>query len=689
MFVDEEFELAYWDRFWELRRSMLATSEFFDRIDRHAAELQGDMGEPNALTRNFDEWDILGTNIWPNPDGWGDRTTYEDETDWMKDWFEDRLDWIETQSRGTNGLAQPPEFNQFGGEVANGFQLTMTEPNGWGGTGIYYTLDGRDPRVSRNSEVTIVDEGAACEVLVPTIENGGDLLTVAQWANPASPPNSAEWMSGRQGVGYERSSGNRYDPFFHFDIEAEMAGVSKSCYIRIPFTISTQAELDALTGLTLKMRYDDSFVAYLNGVEIVREENAPDPLLYDSGAEGGHEDDEAVEYVEFPATSGLAQLEVGLNVLAIHGLNESSISSDALWSCLLKGKTGVINSPSATAQIYSGPISLSGSTEVLARVYDGSRWSPLSQGSFFVNTIPADHDNLVVSEFDYRPAEPSAGEIAGGYDSRGDFEYLELMNSHAVSSISLEGVEFVDGVTFAGFDQNLPASALALAPGGRVLLVKNEAAFRLRYPDFTGVIAGEFSGSLRNEGEQIVIHDAQGGVIQDFTYLADFPWPESAGDGQGFALVLIDPQSNPNHDDPLSWRASVEVGGSPGGDDTVPFSGDPDADDDGDGLAALMEYALGSSDSTPNDPPSLYLGLVEFEDENHLQVSVPSNLRAVGIQVALESSDDLLVWNPATGLTAVSETNQGDGTSIRLYRSNLPISSGQGQEFFRIKVELN
>ena len=34
--------------------------------------------------------------------------------------------------------------------------------------------------------------------------------------------------------------------------------------------ISSQEELDAIQSLTLRIRYDDSFVAYLNGAEIVR-----------------------------------------------------------------------------------------------------------------------------------------------------------------------------------------------------------------------------------------------------------------------------------------------------------------------------------------------------------------------------------------------------------------------------------
>ena len=685
MFVDEEFELAYWDRFWELRRGMLSDSGLAARIDRHTGELEGGSGSPNALTRNFDEWDILGTNVWPNPDGWDDRTTHEDEVDWMKNWLEERLDWMETQSRGTDGLAEPPVFSQFGGEVANGFQLAMTESNGWGGAQIYYTLDGQDPRVSVNSAVTLIAGNAACEVLVPTVENGGDLLTVSQWTNPSSPPNATEWLSGQQGVGYERSTSNLYDPFFNLDIEAEMAGVNETCYIRIPFAISSQAEIDALTGLTLKMRYDDSFVAYLNGVEIVREANAPDPLEFNSGAVDDHDDDDALEYVDFTAVAGLAELKVGQNVLAIHGLNDSLFSTDALWSCILKGSAGAVNTPSATAQVYSGAVALSGSSEVLARVYDGVKWSPLSQGSFFVNTLPADSNNLVISEFDYRPAEPTAAEIAVGFESRGDFEYVELMNVHSTNSITLEGVSFVDGVTFLGFDGNLPVDALVVPPGGKVLLVKNEAAFRFRHLGFNGVIAGEFSGSLKNEGEQVTLHDALGAVIKDFTYSSQFPWPESTGDGRGYALVLIDPLSNPNHDDPLSWRSSVEIGGSPGGSDTLLFVGDPEADSDGDGLTALIEYAIGSSDAVPNDGSPLNVSLVE----DHLQVDVPVNLSAVGIEVILESSNNLVDWAPSQGLTPISATNNGDGTMTRILRSSQPISSRGGQEFFRLRVELS
>ncbi len=55
------------------------------------------------------------------------------------------------------------------------------------------------------------------------------------------------------------------------DTQAQMYGSGKnnSCYIRIPFTVDASV-LSRISKLTLKMRYDDGFVAYLNGKEVAR-----------------------------------------------------------------------------------------------------------------------------------------------------------------------------------------------------------------------------------------------------------------------------------------------------------------------------------------------------------------------------------------------------------------------------------
>ena len=685
LFQDTQFDLEYWDRFWELRRSLLTTSNMMAVIDRHDAELDGDSGTPNAVTRNFDKWNILGKYVWPNASGSGSRTTHQLEINWMKQWLTQRLPWMETQSRGTSGLAQPPGFNQYGGNVNTGFDLTMTEPNGWGGSQIYYTLDGSDPRLGPSPSVTLIGEDASCEVLVPTTTNGGSTLTVNQWATPAAPPNIGNWTTGTQGVGYERSSNNLYDPYFNLNIEAEMASVSATCYIRIPFTITSQADLDALEQLTLKMRYDDSFVAYLNGIEVVREANAPATLTYTSGADGAHSDNAAINYINFPASGGTSHLQVGQNMLAIHGLNRGQGSSDALWSCILEGSQGSVNDISPAAQIYSSSLDLESSIDVMARVYDGSKWSPLSQANFVVNAEPATINNLVISEIHYRPAEPTPEEQAEGFLSRGDFEYLELLNIDPVNTISLEGIKFSNGITFEGFDGSLPVNARILSPGQRVILVKNQAAFEFRHD--SAIIAGQYNGSLRNEGEQIVLRDAGGMAIRDFIYDVTFPWPEAAGDGSGFSLVLKDPLSNPHHADPLSWRSSVDVNGSPGDDDSQPFTAAPSTDQDGDGYNAFLEYAMGTSDGSNTSIPALQLGneAIAGGGTEHLAIEFRINLAAVGISYTLQTSADLSDWD-AANLIHLSTTNNGDGTATLKYQSTTPTNELSGKNFYRIQI---
>ncbi len=53
-----------------------------------------------------------------------------------------------------------------------------------------------------------------------------------------------------------------------------MRGINATAYIRIPFTAVNPTSYESLV---LKMRYDDGFVAYLNGVQVARR-NAPSNL---------------------------------------------------------------------------------------------------------------------------------------------------------------------------------------------------------------------------------------------------------------------------------------------------------------------------------------------------------------------------------------------------------------------------
>ncbi len=81
--------------------------------------------------------------------------------------------------------------------------------------------------------------------------------------------------------------------------------------------------------LTLRMKYDDGFVAYLNGQEIGRV-NAPGVLEWDSHATRSASDADALGFSEIDVTPFAQLLVPGANVLAIQGLNSSNNSSEFL-----------------------------------------------------------------------------------------------------------------------------------------------------------------------------------------------------------------------------------------------------------------------------------------------------------------------------------------------------------------------
>ena len=156
-----------------------------------------------------------------------------------------------------------------------------------------------------------------------------------------------------------------------------------------------------------------------------------------------------------------------------------------------------------------------------------------------MDVVPADASNLRMTEIHYHPADPSAAEMAAGFDTGDDFEFLELLNisSHTVdlSQVQLQQVEIngqQDGVDFHFAEGDITQ----LGPGQRLLVVEDLAAFQLRYGDDLPV-AGQWSGRLRNSGEQLTLI-AGTDIVQQFSY--DDAWyPQT--DGQGASLEIIDP----------------------------------------------------------------------------------------------------------------------------------------------------
>ncbi len=98
-------------------------------------------------------------------------------------------------------------------------------------------------------------------------------------------------------------------------------------------------------------------------------------------------------------------------------------------------------------------------------------------------------------------------------------------------------------------------------PGQRVLVVKNSAAFATRYNTAGLTILGQYTGTLSDSSDSVVLLDSSNQIIDQLNYSDSTPWPARA-DGAGSTLELIG--ASVASSDPVNWRASYEFGGTPG-----------------------------------------------------------------------------------------------------------------------------
>lgn len=167
---------------------------------------------------------------------------------------------------------------------------------------------------------------------------------------------------------------------------------------------------------------------------------------------------------------------------------------------------------------------------------DDETVSDVSDAAFAI-TAPAIPGELVITEIMYNPPE-------SGSDS---LEFIEIYN-FGDFAVNLNGYYFDAGVEFTFPDYILNA-------GDYVVVAINQNAFE----DFFGASALEWtSGALSNGGEEIVLKDSEGTLIDEVTFSDAAPWPENA-DGDGPSLTLCDPSSDNSLAE--NWSASTEFAG--------------------------------------------------------------------------------------------------------------------------------
>lgn len=168
---------------------------------------------------------------------------------------------------------------------------------------------------------SLLAQGAQAKALVPLdglLEPGSVHDVPRPWTLEGF--DDTAWQLGVTGIGFG------YPGWIGLDV-SHMRNVNETVYIRVPFVVEDPS---AFRALTLRMRFEDGMIAYLNGHEVARD-NAPEATTetWNSGASVGSPATRIVTPVDFTIRH-MDYLHVGTNLLAVQGLNYGVASSDLL-----------------------------------------------------------------------------------------------------------------------------------------------------------------------------------------------------------------------------------------------------------------------------------------------------------------------------------------------------------------------
>jgi hypothetical protein len=196
-------------------------------------------------------------------------------------------------------------------------------------------------------------------------------------------------------------------------------------------------------------------------------------------------------------------------------------------------------------------------TILKARIQNGSNWSALHE---IILSMTGGTSDLKVTEIHYHPLDRDTIDD-------GEYEFIELKNT-GTNPMNLSQAKFVTGITYT-----FPTGTL-LHPGKFILLASNRQEFNVRYGFYP---FGEYAGQLDNSGELVTLCSVQGDTIFSIRYDDSAPWPVTP-DGGGYSLVPKEINPTLNQNDPVTWRASRDIHGSPGRDDVPGTSVHPNAE---------------------------------------------------------------------------------------------------------------
>ncbi len=183
-------------------------------------------------------------------------------------------------------------------------------------------------------------------------------------------------------------------------------------------------------------------------------------------------------------------------------------------------------------------------TILKARVYANGKWSALREVTF---SNKNNLDKIKITEIMYLPV------AMGKYGSK-SLEFIEFKNISDVA-VDMSGCRIDSAVKFT-FPENT-----IVQPNKFVVVAADINAFESNYWNNP---TGRFSGNLANEGEKIILLDANGHILIDLTYKPSLGWPQLI---PGYSIVPKNPNPVEDPNNPDYWRSSLHLYGSPFADD--------------------------------------------------------------------------------------------------------------------------
>jgi hypothetical protein len=177
-------------------------------------------------------------------------------------------------------------------------------------------------------------------------QHGGDDFEVFIALGAKSSVDGTFSLLGNNTLGWSLTTAASNVPYlgqFGLNLQSQMLNVNPTAYVRIPFDIDAD-DLPAFSSMLLHMKYDDGFVAWINGVQVASA-NAPASPVFNSAATASNPNAQAVLFRDFNIPNAQNYIHAGLNVLAIQAMNVTAADADFLNVATLDGVTGSVDVP--------------------------------------------------------------------------------------------------------------------------------------------------------------------------------------------------------------------------------------------------------------------------------------------------------------------------------------------------------